>query len=163
MPSGFFSRGLPLQPAQWRQSGFLFRLEVEERYFEGQRILPAMHWRMNELWFLVPIFHPTLGPLSARKSNGCVGCTASLNRFFLTRSDQASSRLPKKSSPSPRSARNQRAVLGRNVSRVRGDGSTLQRRQRETGRSAGDDDLPKRPSLLCADRELATVRVGRPQ
>src|SRR6266850_1533036 len=54
-----------------------------------------------------------------------------------------------------------RVVLGRNVSRVWGDGCTLPRRQRETGRSAGDDDLRKWSSLLCADRELAALRVGR--
>jgi hypothetical protein len=34
------------------------------------------------------------------------------------------------------------------------------RRQRETGRSAGDDDLPKQPPLHT-DRELAALRVGR--
>src|SRR6267142_785001 len=58
--------------------------------------------------------------------------------------------------------KSRRVVLGRNVSRVRGDGCTLQGRQRETGRRAGDNDLPKWPFLPGADREPNALRMGRP-
>src|SRR5258705_6338209 len=58
--------------------------------------------------------------------------------------------------------KSRRVVLGRNVSRVREDGCTLQGRQRETGRRAGDNDLSKWTFLPGADRELTPLRMGRP-
>src|SRR5215471_14013992 len=54
-----------------------------------------------------------------------------------------------------------RALLGREVSRVRSDGGTRSRK-RKTGRSAGGDDLPQRAPLFGADRKPTALRVGRP-
>jgi hypothetical protein len=56
---------LCLPALTWSQSGLLFPRALSR----DQRILPAMHWRMNELWFLFPLPPPEPAPLCSERAS----------------------------------------------------------------------------------------------